>query len=199
MKDIKRFLVLFVLCIFGSLFIACSSNSYAITYNTNPTGALVTCENSPHSGYSPFTLYYTLSDEHKSGEVFILNVSQCKATFASGYEAYFNTNFDLERFPNGVMTTITRPKGEGFDVDMQFALQVEQNRAMQAQAAAAQAQAYAAQQQATATQQAVLNQQMQNRYQRDQDMINYWQNQQRQQTLDGINNNLRRLNNGFGF
>ncbi|WP_198305454.1 hypothetical protein [Arcobacter vandammei] len=134
MRSIKYILVS-TLGIF--IFSGCSSK-YPITYNTNPTGATVMCNN-VNKGYSPVTLYYELDDDSKKYKS--MRTVPCTAYWVSGVEKDFSNIWDLDEFPSGVMETLERGRGEGYDRDVQFSLQVQQMKAQQAQAEALQRQA----------------------------------------------------------
>lgn len=112
----------------------CSSNQYAVTYATDPSGAQLYCNGKAY-GYTPVTLYYTLSKENK--EKGTLNTAPCGVRWASGATAQANNRFNLNQFPKGVQTTMSRPNVGGYAVDAEFALKVQQFKHQQAQDAAA--------------------------------------------------------------
>lgn len=156
------------------LFSGCSSK-YEVTFDSNPRGATLIC-NGKNWGYTPVTLYY----DEKVKEYLSLDVSSCSANWVSGYSA--NYPKDMTIFPEGgTITTLNRPRyGEGYPIDAQFALQVEQMKAQQAQADAAQQQA---------------NQQaLQNMNQSIQNMNNNLQMQQHNYQMQNLNNNLNNIN-----
>ena len=155
----KKLLKYALLAIIVCVFMGCGNNQYAIQYNTNPIGASIVC-NGVSKGLSPLTLYYELDPEKLDKKGFV-SVAPCKAVFVSGYEDYFQSRFDINRFPDGVQTTLTRPKGKGYKQDMAFGVEHQRTLIMQRQAEAAEAAAWAAQQQMWNQQFQYQDQQMQ--------------------------------------
>lgn len=151
MKKLLKYALLAIMA-FG--FVGCE---YAINYNTNPIGANIVC-GGVGKGLSPLTLYYDKDGIDDDG---FLHTVPCKAIFVSGYEANFDSKWDTNEFPDGVQTTITRPKGKGYRQDMAFGAEHQRTLIMQQQAAAAAAAAWAAQQQVRNQQQQYQNQQIQ--------------------------------------
>lgn len=160
----KNVLLPFGILIFTLFFNGCSSN-YAITYNSNPTGASVVC-NGVHKGYTPTTLYY----QPKNSENGTMRTISCTAQWISGVSKSYATEWDLNKFPNGVMQTLQRPHGNGYEKDAQFAIKVQNMKSQQAQAAAQQRQANEA-------------------------SWNNYYNQQRNYQLQQQNNQLNNINN----
>lgn len=170
------------------LFVACSSK-YAVTYNTNPSGANVIC-NGVGKGLTPLTLYYDLSKAKKKGNIDnkgFLTTQACKAVFISGYVDYFSNRWDTKKFPDGVTQTLTRPQGEGYAQDMAFSMEYERNQMMQQQMQLQRQQAEMQQMQLYQQMSDSANQQTQN-FQLQQ------QNQQRNFQLQQMNNNLQQMN-----
>jgi hypothetical protein len=113
-----------------SFFVAvtgCSSNQYAVTYDSNPRGAQVYCSGTEY-GYTPVTLYYTLDEETKKNG--ILRTSPCSVKWVSGASARVNNVNDLNKFPNGIVWKVPRPSEPNAHVDHSFALQLQQNKQM---------------------------------------------------------------------
>jgi len=105
----------------------CSSNQYAVTYDTNPKGAQLYCNGVPQ-GYTPKTLYYTLTEQNKKNGV--LNTVPCGVKWVSGVTSKADSYFNLTQFPNGVITTTPRPNAPDAHIDHSFALQLQQNQQM---------------------------------------------------------------------
>ena len=105
----------------------CASNQYSVTYASDPSGAQVYC-NGVAKGYTPVTLYYTLDEEMKKRGV--LNTVPCGVKWVSGATARANRQFNLNQFPNGVITTSPRPNEPNAHIDHSFALQLKQNQQM---------------------------------------------------------------------
>ncbi len=130
MRSLKIFLTIGVL----HLVTGCVSNQYSVTYASDPSGAQLYC-NGVAKGYTPVTLYYTLDKETKKNG--ILNTQPCGVKWVSGASGWSNTVFDLNQFPNGVITTTPRPDVEGYSQDAEFALKVMSLRASERTANAA--------------------------------------------------------------
>lgn len=122
----------------GVFILSGCSSKYAITYNSNPTGASVVCSGI-NEGYTPKTLYYEPSSEQKKSGY--MRTVPCTAYWVSGVRKDYSNTWDLNKFPDGVMQTLQRPSGEGYDKDAKFALQVQQMNAQERQAAAVEQQA----------------------------------------------------------
>ncbi len=114
MKIIKYGLLFVSIC----LFVGCSSK-YPVTFNSNPKGAVLVCSGK-NWGYTPKTLYY----DKKVKELESLDISDCSANWVSGYSKNYGI-IPIQQFPNGVQQTLTRPFGNGYEKDAQFALQIE--------------------------------------------------------------------------
>jgi len=107
---------------------ACVSNNYYdITYKTEPEGASIICDEN-NRGYSPVKLQYWLDEGSKSDGV--LRTHSCKAIWQSGHSSIFDNTYDLNKYPNGVITTITRGSGKGYDQDVKFAARISLIRAL---------------------------------------------------------------------
>jgi hypothetical protein len=122
----------------GMIFSGCASK-YSITYNTNPTGASIIC-NGTNEGYSPVTLYYQPDEDNKKSGT--MRTTPCSSYWVSGMRKDFSNTWDLNKFPDGVMQTLQRPNGDGYEKDAQFALQVKNMKYQQRQAEAAEDAAY---------------------------------------------------------
>lgn len=129
----------------------CASSGYGITYHTEPSGASIIC-NGINKGYSPVRLYYSPGkDSKKNGS---MNTKPCKAIWSSGATKNFSSTWDLKKFPDGVMQTLSRPNVAGYAQDAEFSLKVLSMKAQQNQAEAAQRQANSAARQARETEKA---------------------------------------------
>ena len=171
MKKIKYILGLIVASL---LFNGCS-NKYEVTFDSNPRGATLIC-NGKNWGYTPKKLYYDEEVRNYSS----LDVSSCSANWVSGYKATYPK--DMQIFSSGgTITTLNRPTyGEGYPMDAQFALQVEQMKTQQSQAAAMHRQAN--------------EKALQNMNQSIQNMNNNLQMQQQNYQMNNLNNNLENIN-----
>ncbi|MCG3706506.1 hypothetical protein L5F43_08410 [Aliarcobacter butzleri] len=171
MKSLK-YMFIAILCSF--IFSGCS-NKYEVTFDSNPRGATLIC-NGKNWGYTPKKLYYSEEVKNYSS----LDVSSCSANWVSGYKATYPK--DMLIFPTGgTVITLDRPTyGEGYPMDAQFALQVEQMEAQQSQAAAMHRQAN--------------EKALQNMNQNIQNMNNNLQMQEQNYQINNINNNLNNIN-----
>lgn len=115
--------------------VSCTSSQYAIQFDSNPQGAAIVCDGSM-KGYTPEMLY--LTKKSLKGQK-MLNLSGCKANWASGAQNYYGI-VDLMEFPEGVRVNAPRPDAPNLSKDMDFALQVQQMKYKQA-AEASEAQA----------------------------------------------------------
>ena len=108
---------------------------YQVTYNTVPQGASLICKNS-HRGYTPYKASFDLDSETKDRGYF--STVPCYAQWSSGARKDFSQDFDLDKWPDGVMTTVHRPDGGDYSQDANFALDVQrmknQEQAQEAQA-----------------------------------------------------------------
>jgi len=126
--------------IFITILTAGCSSSYNITYDTDVDGAMLVC-GGQNKGYTPTTLSYNISEESRSRGY--LRTVECEARWVSGARDAFSTDWDLNRFPDGVRQTLPRPDEDGYAQDAEFALRVQQMKNQQSQAnAAASAQAW---------------------------------------------------------
>ena len=121
------FLKIFLLTLLVAVSGCTSANRYGVTYQTKPEGASIICDGQDR-GYSPVDLEYKLDEEHKSNG--ILYTRQCTAIWKSGYSSNFDTAINLNEFPNGLITTITRASGKGYKKDIEFASRIQQIRAV---------------------------------------------------------------------
>jgi hypothetical protein len=121
---------------------------YAVTFDSNPQGAMVTCWGE-NMGYTPVTGYYD-KGKLKNSKIKFFGSKECSANWASGaktaYDDEGKTDAEVvQRFPNGVRVTVDRPnKAPGLKDDMLFALQVKQLKQPEAQTMAQQQAAAAA-------------------------------------------------------
>ena len=178
MKKIKYILGLIVASL---LFNGCS-NKYEVTFDSNPRGATLIC-NGNNWGYTPKKLYY----DEKVRNYSSLDVSSFSANWVSGYKATYPK--DMQIFPNGgTIVTLDRPTyGEGYPMDAQFALQVEQMQAQQAQASKAEY---------DESLRSIRNNldHIQNQQNRTLEQMN---NINRNMQMDNLNNNLNNINNNL--
>jgi hypothetical protein len=156
--------IIVMVIFFTMLFISGCSSKYPVTFDSNPKGASLIC-NGTNWGYTPKTLYY----DKKVKKMTTLNVSSCSANWVSGARKNYGT-VPPTQYPNGVRTTIQRPRGDGYSTDAEFALKVQnmnyQRRQAQAQEDAASSASY-----------------------------NNYLNQQRNNKLQQQNNQLNNINN----
>ncbi len=161
------------------LFSGCS-NRYEVTFDSNPRGATLICDGR-NWGYTPKLLALPIEAVKDRSH---LDISGCSANWVSGYSEKYTTKMTIYS-TGSTIVTLNRPKGEGYQVDAQFALQVEQMKAQQAQADAAQQQA---------------NQQaLQNMNQSIQNMNNNMQMQQHNYQMQNLNNNLNNINRNLNI
>jgi hypothetical protein len=113
------------------IFSGCSSK-YQVSFDSNPKGATLICDGK-NWGYTPISLYI---DKEKLEGKSSLSMD-CSANWISGVKKNYTSKIPLDKFPEGVSATVERGNGEGYSQDAQFALQVEQMKAQQTQAAAA--------------------------------------------------------------
>jgi len=128
----------FCLCLLVS---GCATN-LQVTYNSEPRGAAV-YQGSQFVGTAPVALLYRLTDEQrKAGHVRLQGIS---VRWVSGAQASIDSlTADLRQGPQQ-MFTFRRPDGvPGYDVDANYALELQRNAIMLLQAAS---QAQAAEQQ----------------------------------------------------
>lgn len=121
-----------VMCVLFAMS-ACSSQ-YAVTIDSTPTGADVSC-NGESYGYAPVTLYFELDEATK--ESGYLRTCQLGLKWVSGATAIVNNVHNLNKFPNGVISTIPRPNVSGYSQDVEFALKVKNMRQQKRQYQAA--------------------------------------------------------------
>jgi hypothetical protein len=126
----------------------CASNQLAVTYYSDPEGAVL-YQNGVNFGYTPVTLYYTLSEEQLKRRG-TMRLQELYARWASGASATANVTADLGKFGLHHTFMFKRPNVPGLDTDMRFALELARTRAAQRQAAAAEQQAAEAKRQADA-------------------------------------------------
>jgi len=119
----------------------CASNQYAVTIDSRPSGAEVSC-NGQSFGYAPITRYFEPDEATKKSGY--LHTCQWDLLWVSGATATANNVFDLNQFPDGVITTTTRPDVDGYAQDAEFSLKVQGVRYQKRQAEAAENAAYQA-------------------------------------------------------
>ena len=145
-----------LLCIFITLASGCAS-TLSVTYNSEPPGAAL-YQDSTHMGTTPMTLRYQVTDEDKkNGSKILRGTSVRWISGASASISYLTADFRI-----GLNQTFNfrRPDGvPGYDVDANYALQLQRNAIMMLQTAAQFQQAEAARQQAEQTR--LLRQQQQ--------------------------------------
>ena len=107
---------LLVLCVLAFI-TGCASNKYPVTIASKPSGAEVYC-NGQSFGYTPVTRYFTLNDSIRSSGY--LQICQAELRWVSGATATMNNIIDLNKFPNGVIWTQTRPNEPNAYIDHQF-------------------------------------------------------------------------------
>lgn len=118
-------------------FLSGCSSKYPITYDSTPSGASVVC-NGTNYGYAPVTLYYEQDENSKKNGS--MRTAPCTASWTSGARASYSDIWDLNKFPSGVRQTLPRPNVDGYDKDVQFALQVQQMKYQKEQVNAVQQQ-----------------------------------------------------------
>ncbi len=102
-------------------FLSGCASGYGITYNTEPIGASIICGGT-NEGYSPVELNYSPDENDKENGVF--RTVPCSAIWSSGVSKSFGNTWDLKKFPNGVIQTLQRPRGEGYAQDAEFAIKI---------------------------------------------------------------------------
>lgn len=119
---------------------ACAS-SLKVTYQSDPPGAAL-YQGSQMVGYTPYVLEYQVSDDDRKRGAKLLHGTTVK--WASGATAQVpSLNADLTRFGLNQQFTFQRPDSyPGRDIDMQFALKLQELAIMRQQANAQQNQAY---------------------------------------------------------
>jgi len=135
--------------IFGVIIIlglgGCSSK-YAVTFDSNPQGASLIC-NGKNWGYTPMTLYYDKSVKQSPS----LNLGSCSANWVSGARQNYGV-VPVAQYPDGVRQTLPRPNIEGYPLDAEFALKVQNMKYQKRQAEAAENAASAARDSANSAQ-----------------------------------------------
>ena len=123
------------------LLVACSSNKYVVTFDSNPPGAYLICGDK-NWGYTPKKLYYDKSvKEHST-----MNVSDCKAQWSSGASETYPNRINVYD-SGGTNITLQRPNTADYQQDAEFALKVQQMQYQKRQAEAAESSAYEQQRQ----------------------------------------------------
>jgi len=97
------------------------SNSYRITYDSDPQGATLICSGE-NEGYTPVKIDYLESIRNSP----TANLSHCSANWASGAVKTYGKNVTIFPSSDGTITTVQRSKGRGYAEDAAFALRVKQ-------------------------------------------------------------------------
>jgi hypothetical protein len=100
------------------------SNSYEITYDSEPQGATLICSGT-NEGYTPVEIDYAESIRNSP----TANLSHCSANWASGAVETYRDNVTIYPSGDGTITTVRRSKGRGYAEDAAFALRVKQMQA----------------------------------------------------------------------
>lgn len=99
----------------------CTTNQYPITYAANPRGASIIC-NGMDYGIAPKTLFYDFNITKDSA---LGRTSQCFARWVSGAQQGYSQEWDLKKFPNGVMQTVQRPNVAGESIDLEYSQKLD--------------------------------------------------------------------------
>ena len=114
----RLFMVVIVLLLGG-----CGSSKYPVTFTSEPSNAVVTCNNKV-MGYTPITLYY--EREQIKGDTLPLD---CYATYASGLNIKYESGIPLKQYPDGANPYVYIKKGYPlYHIDAQAAIQGAQQR-----------------------------------------------------------------------
>ena len=105
-------------CMYG-----CQS-AYIVQYDSAPQSAMVIC-GYEQKGFTPLQLNYS-KEEAKKG---YLRTIPCKASWVSGAEANFNSDFDTTQFPKGVRTFAQSPNTDGRDIQFDYQRKQAQSQA----------------------------------------------------------------------
>ena len=95
---------------------------YKVNYNSIPQGASLIC-NGTDRGYTPVRQSFDLDSEQRDSGKF--TSAPCYAQWSSGVIKHYGREFDLNKWPDGVMIIAHRPDVEGYSQDANFALQVQ--------------------------------------------------------------------------
>lgn len=114
-----------------------------ITYHSDPAGAtLYANENQQTFGYAPVKLKYKVTKGFSSGKE-CMTIQPVMVRWASGAEASVSTITACPQQGGNQQFTLVRPTGvEGRELDVQFALQLQQIALLRQQARAAQSAAF---------------------------------------------------------
>lgn len=123
------------------VFLSGCVNHYRITYDSEPRGAALICENINH-GYTPTTIEYVLSAENEAQQQ--ITVPLCHAKWVSGTQLTYPTTFDVKLPQKETVVLLQRPNDEGYITDAEFGLKVEQLKVQERQADATERSARAA-------------------------------------------------------
>lgn len=110
-----------------------SQTQLSITYASDPSGAVL-YSGGNRIGYTPYTLYYNISEEAKKNG--FINIAGSKVQWASGAEAEIKpTKIDITKHGVSKQIMFNRPNGvPGIETDIRLSLEIERTRAMQQQA-----------------------------------------------------------------
>jgi hypothetical protein len=90
----------------GILIMSGCSNKYPLTFASKPVNGNLICEGK-NMGSTPKTLYYELTEENKkSGD---LHIRKCIIKWSNNQTTEYSQHFDINKFPDGVMTTANSP------------------------------------------------------------------------------------------
>lgn len=101
------------------------SNSYEITYDSEPQGATLICSGT-NEGYTPVEIDYAESIRNSP----TANLSHCSANWASGAVKTYGKNVTIFPSSYGTITTVRRSKGSGYAEDVAFARRVKEMQAV---------------------------------------------------------------------
>jgi len=112
------------------IFSGCASK-YTVRYESDPIGAVLVCQGERKFTMPTKTLY--LDEEERKKHLYIFNPIKnhrapktgCSVNWISGYSMDLNS-VRIEEFQNGMIITVKRPFGEGYEKDAQYALQLSQ-------------------------------------------------------------------------
>ena len=115
-----------MLAITAVLVPGCASVPFAVTFDSNPQGAVLVC-NGERWGYTPETFYFP-KDEVSKGNG--LNLDYCSAVWFSNAQTKYG-NIPPDADSGGARITAQRPDAPGLEEDMNFAFKVQQIKSQQ--------------------------------------------------------------------
>ncbi|MDY0194644.1 MAG: hypothetical protein WC253_00835 [Sulfurovaceae bacterium] len=108
----------------GMFVLSGCSSQHKLVLNSNPIGAEIVCQGE-RIGTTPIT-YYQNEEQAKNFSLSWSDImSRCSANWVSGYSENLGSAH-IEEFPGGLVLTVDRPFGEGYEKDAQYALQIKQ-------------------------------------------------------------------------